>query len=94
VDDYSGYSRQLVKLDSAELRIQQIDYFDRRQRPLKTLTVSGYQRFEEQFWKPGVMLMENLQTGRSTELTWENYRFGLGLDAERDFSTNALLRIR
>ena len=94
VDDYSGYSRQVVRLDSEELRIQRIDFFDRRERPLKTLTVSGYQRFEEHFWKPGVMLMENLQTGRSTELTWQDYRFGLGLDAERDFSTNALLRIR
>jgi hypothetical protein len=94
IDDYSGYSRQLVRLDREELRIQRIDYFDRRERPLKSLTISGYQRFEEQFWKPGVMLMENLQTGRSTELTWQDYRFGLGLDAERDFSTNALLRIR
>ncbi len=94
VDDYSGYSRQLVRLDSEELRIERIDYFDRRKRPLKTLTISGYERFEEQYWKPGVMMMENLQTGRSTKLTWREYRFGIGLDAERDFSTNSLLRIR
>jgi hypothetical protein len=30
LDGYSGYARQLVWLDKAELRIQQIEYYDRR----------------------------------------------------------------
>ncbi len=94
VDDTSGYSRQLVRLDQAELRIQHIEYFDDRERPLKTLTVSGYEFYLERFWKPAQMLMENIQTGRSTQLVWHDYQFGLGLDSQRDFSTNSLRRVR
>lgn len=94
VDDTSGYSRQLVRLDQEELRIERIDFFDDRGRPLKTLTVSGYERYLERFWKPGQMMMMNTQTGRSTQLVWHDYQFGLGLDAQRDFSTNSLRRAR
>jgi hypothetical protein len=94
VDDYSGYLRQIVRLDAEELTITHIDYFDRRDRPLKTLSVSAYQQHQGRFWKPGRMVMENLQTGRSTELLWRDYEFALGLEPERDFSTNSLRRAR
>ena len=40
------------------------------------------------------MLMTNVQTGKSTELFWENFEFATGLDADRDFSTNSLRRAR
>ena len=93
-DEHSGYSRQVVTLDAAELQIRHIQYFDREERPLKTLEVSGYQRYEDQFWKPDRMLMSNSQTGKSTELIWQNYQFRTGLDADRHFSTNSLLRAR
>ena len=93
-DKHSGYARQVVTLDAAELRIQNIDYYDRQNRPLKTLVVSGYELYEGRFWKASDMLMTNLQTGKSTELIWRNYQFGTGLDADRHFSTNSLLRAR
>ena len=93
-DEHSGYSRQVVTLDAAELQIRHIQYYDREERPLKTLEVSGYQRYEDQFWKPDRMLMSNSQTGKSTELIWQNYQFRTGLDADRHFSTNSLLRAR
>ena len=94
LDEHSGYSRQEVTLDAEEFRIQSIRYFDRRGRPLKTLEVDGYQRHEGRFWKPTRMLMSNQQTGKTTELIWRDYRFSLGLDADRDFSTNSLRRAR
>lgn len=94
VDEYSGYSKQLVRLDSPELRIERIEYFDRQGRPLKTLVVDDYQLYLERYWEPGRMLMTNLQTDKSTELIWRDYRFATGLDADRDFSTNSLRRIR
>lgn len=94
VDEYSGYSRQLVTLDTKELLIQRIDYFDRQGRPLKTLEVSGYDEYAGRFWKARRMLMSNLQSGKSTELIWHDFEFGLGLDADRDFSTNSLRRAR
>ena len=91
---HSGYARQIVTLDVAELQIRHIEYFDRQDRPLKTLSVSGYALYEDQFWKPARMLMSNSQTGKSTELLWQNYEFRTGLDADRDFSTNSLRRAR
>jgi len=94
VDEYSGYSRQVVRLDKAELRIRHIEFFDRRGKLLKTLAVEGYERYLESFWEPGRMLMTNLQTGKTTELLWRDYRFRTGLDADRDFSTNSLRRVR
>lgn len=92
-DEHSGYGRQVVTLDGEAFRIHHIDYYDRQDRLLKTLDVDGYQPYGP-FWKPGRMLMSNVQTGKSTELIWSNYAFGTGLDAERDFSTNSLRRAR
>jgi outer membrane lipoprotein-sorting protein len=93
-DDFSGYSRQQVWIDQDELRVLRIEYFDRRDSLLKTLTIDQYARYEDQFWKAGRMYMTNHQTDRSTELFWRNYRFRTGLMDERDFSTNSLLRVR
>ncbi len=93
-DEFSGYARQEVVLDQAALRVLRIDYFDRANRPLKVLTAGDYQRHENRYWKAGRMLMENLQTGKSTELLWRNFRFANGLSADRDFSTNSLRRVR
>ena len=92
--EYSGYSREVFWLDQAHLRVQQVDYFDDQDRQIKRLRVSNYTLHDERFWKAGYMLMENLLNGRSTELHWQDYRFGTGLLAERDFSVNALRRVR
>lgn len=93
-DEYSGYGRQVVVVDAEAFRIRHIEYYDHQNRLLKTLAVSGYQLYAESFWKPASMLMTNLQTGKSTELVWRNYEFNTGLDADRDFSTNSLRRVR
>jgi hypothetical protein len=93
-DPYSGYTRQVVWLEADSLRVERIDYFDRGNRPLKVLKASGYRLYQERFWKAERMQMENLQTGKSTELLWRDYQFGVGLLAERDFSTNSLARAR
>ena len=94
LDEYSGYSRQEVLLEVETLRVERIDYFDRHGRPLKKLVSDGYELHDGRFWKPLRMFMENLQTGKTTELQWKEYRFGNGLLADRDFSTNALMRAR
>ncbi|MDH3642630.1 MAG: outer membrane lipoprotein-sorting protein [Gammaproteobacteria bacterium] len=94
LDDHSGYTRQVVWVDEAELRVQQIEYYDRRDSLLKLLAIEDYERYGDQFWKAGRMFMTNQQTRKSTELVWRNYQFGTGLVDERDFSTNSLLRVR
>ena len=93
-DEYSGYTREVVWLDQQHLRIRRVDYFDRSDRPLKQLTAMEYQLHRDRFWKPGRMLMDNLRTGRSTELVWVDYQFGRGFTAERDFSVTSLRRAR
>ena len=44
----------------------------------KTLVVGNYQQFNDKYWRAGEMLMENHQSGRSTQLVWSEYRFNTG----------------
>jgi outer membrane lipoprotein-sorting protein len=92
-DEFSGYTRQVVWVDD-ESRVRKIDYYDRKGSLLKTLALSDFQFYENQFWKPGRMFMENHENGKTTELLWSNFRFRVGLIDERDFSTNSLKRAR
>lgn len=89
----SGYSRQVAWLDTEELRVIRVDYYDRKGDLLKTMMVDGYRRYAERFWRPERMTMTNLQTGKSTVMLWRDYRFRVGLAAE-DFSPRALERAR
>lgn len=93
-DKYSGYSRQRVWLDQAHLRIQRIDYVNRRDEVIKRLQVDEYQLYADRYWKPGFMRMENLRNGKSTDLIWRDYAFMQGFEAERDFSVASLRRAR
>jgi outer membrane lipoprotein-sorting protein len=93
VDEYSGYTRQVVWIDKAEYRPQQIVYYDRKNAKLKTLVFSDYRQYLDTYWRAHVMEMENHQTGKSTRLTWSDYRFQTGL-TERDFNRNNLDRVR
>ena len=89
----SGYSKQIVWLDKAELRAQRIDYYDRGGRLLKTLYPRDYRQYLERFWRPLTMEMVNRQNGRRTVLEWRDYRFGLDLPISR-FERDALRDIR
>ena len=89
----SGYTRHIVWLDQDALRVQKVDYYDRGERLLKTLTASDYQQYLERYWRPAQMRMVNLQNGRSTELRWRDYQFGNNLD-ERDFEPRAMRDLR
>jgi hypothetical protein len=89
----SGYTRQIVWWDRAEHRAQQIDFYDRKDVLLKTLTWEGYREYGDGFWRPDRMIMENHQNGKSTELIFEGWRFGSGL-GEDDFTPSRLRRTR
>lgn len=93
VDKNSGYTRQLVWIDKQEYRPQQVVFYDRKNARLKTLTYSDYQQYLDKYWRAGTMHMENHQTGKSTLLTWSDYRFQTGL-SDRDFNRNTLDRVR
>ncbi|WP_275096699.1 outer membrane lipoprotein-sorting protein [Sedimenticola hydrogenitrophicus] len=90
-DAHSGYTRRLVWIDKAEYRVQRVEFYDRKNSPLKTLSYSGYQQYLDRYWRPERMDMINHQNGKSTELRWTNYHFGNGLN-EADFNKNSLKR--
>ncbi len=93
VDKNSGYTRRIVWIDQAEYRIQKAEFYDRKDSLLKTLSYTGYKQYQNKFWRADRMDMFNHQTGKSTELRWQNYAFGNGLD-DADFNKNSLKRAR
>jgi len=92
-DEDSGYTRQIVWIDKKEYRIQQIEFYDRKHTLIKKLTVSGYQKYLDQYWRPGRLTMINQQDGKSTDMIATNYIFRQGLTGA-DFSENSLRRVR
>lgn len=90
---YSGYKRQVVWMDKAEYRPWKIDYYDRKDSLLKTLTFKGYKQYLNKHWRPDEMFMVNHQTGKSTLLKWSNYKFRTGL-ADADFTQDSIKRAR
>ena len=93
VDADSGYTRQVAWLDKAHYRVRKVDFYDRKESLLKTLTASGYQQYQDKYWRAGELSMVNHQTGKSTVLSFSDYRFGTGL-GPRDFDRNSLEKVR
>ncbi|MCU7877967.1 MAG: outer membrane lipoprotein-sorting protein [Candidatus Thiodiazotropha sp. (ex Lucinoma borealis)] len=93
VDPNSGYTRQQVWVDKERYIALKIDYYDRKNSPLKTLVFRDYRQYLDQYWRANEMYMENHQTGKSTLLTWKQYEFRSGLD-DGDFNKNSLKRAR
>ena len=89
----SGYTREIIWLDQEMYQALRVEYFDRKNVALKTLDFSEHKQYLGRYWRPGRMLMQNLQTGKSTELVWSNYRFKNGLDTS-NFDQNSLKRAR
>ena len=94
LDAQSCYSRHVVYMDTSALRIRQIDYYNREGELNKTVSMSDFRQLDNGMWRAHHMLMANHLSGRATELIWHDYRVGVGLDANRDFSVNALKRSR
>jgi hypothetical protein len=93
VDKKSGYTRQIVWMDKTEYIARKVEFFDRKNSPLKTLVFKDYNQYKDKFWRAGEMFMENHQTGKSTSLMQSNYNFGVELNS-RDFDKNSLKRVR
>ena len=93
VDTKSGYRRQVVWRDQDELRVRKVEYYDRKDAHLKTLTMENYAQHLDSYWRPAEMTMVNHLTGKSTVLTWTDYQFQTDLE-ENDFTQTALRRAR
>jgi len=89
----SGYTRQVTWIDKKEYRVWKVEYYDRKNSLLKTLTVKGYQKYLDRYWRCDEMFMINHQTGKSTRLVMSDYKFRTGLK-DSDFNQNSLRRVR
>ncbi|HBQ45101.1 MAG TPA: outer membrane lipoprotein-sorting protein [Thiomicrospira sp.] len=92
-DEHSGYTKQIIWLDTKEYRPIKIDFYDRRNALLKTLVMSDYQQYLGKYWRAGNMLMTNHQTGKVSELIFSDYQFNTGLK-DADFNKSKLSRMR
>lgn len=93
VDKHSGYTRQIVWGDKVMYQPLKVEFYDRKNSLLKTLTFEGYKQYLDKFWRPDRMMMINHQNGKSTDLIFRNYSFNNGL-TDRDFDRNSLKRAR
>jgi outer membrane lipoprotein-sorting protein len=93
VDATSGYMRQVVWVDKAEYRAQKLEFYDRKASLLKTLTFKGYEQYLGKYWRPAQMDMVNHQTGKSTTLTFQNYKFRNGY-RDQDLDQSVLTTLR
>ncbi len=91
--EHSGYTKRLAWIDTDELRLYQLEFYDRKGEKLKTQTNHGYKEYIGRYWRADVWKMENHQTGKSTEVVFKNYEFKTGL-SEKDFNKASLKRIR
>jgi outer membrane lipoprotein-sorting protein len=91
--EHSGYTRQLSWVNKDRYVSEKTEFYDRKNDLLKTLTNNEYKQYLDKYWRPNEMLMINHQTGKSTTLSWENYKFQTGL-SDKDFSRNSLKRAR
>ncbi|MFT7673456.1 MAG: outer membrane lipoprotein-sorting protein [Gammaproteobacteria bacterium] len=90
---HSGYTRQIAWLDQEGYRMVKAEFYDRKKSLLKTLEASDFQQYLDHYWRPGKMNMVNHQNGKSTLLTWSDYKFQTGL-SDRDFRSQALKRLK
>ncbi|WP_395344637.1 outer membrane lipoprotein-sorting protein [Ningiella sp. W23] len=93
VDEFSGYSKQIVWVDKEHYRLEQTEFYDRKGALLKVLSLDDYQQYEGQYWRALRADMDNMQTGKSTTLLTSDLRFKEGLDT-KDFDKNALRRAK
>ncbi|MFQ5937221.1 MAG: outer membrane lipoprotein-sorting protein [Acidiferrobacterales bacterium] len=91
--EHSGYTKQVTWIDQDVFQIRKIEFYDRRGDLLKTLTLEDYRQYENAYWRAHKFAMVNHQTGKSTDLVWNSYRFRTGL-SKRDFDRNTLKRVR
>ncbi|KOO16497.1 hypothetical protein AKJ18_04160 [Vibrio xuii] len=92
-DKKSGYTKQLVWLDTEHYRPLQVEFYDRKGTLLKTLKFDDYKQYLDKYWRAHTMAMVNHQTGKSTLLTTSLLDFQTGL-REKDFEKNVLKRVK
>ncbi len=73
-------------------QLRRVEFYDRKDSLLKTLSLSEYQDYEG-VWRAQRLAMVNHQTSKETDIVYEAYDFAVDLD-DGDFVRGVLTRIR
>jgi len=88
----SGYTKQIAWIDQTDHQLRKIEFYDRKGSLLKTLTYEDYRLYDGKYWRAQILRIVNHQSGKSTDLIYDEYEFGIGL-GDRDFVRGALKRL-
>ena len=94
--EYSGYTRQVSWIDQAHQQLRKVEFYDRQNTLLKTLTLTEYRPYElvdQSIWRFHKLGMTNHKTQKSTDLIFKDYVFNNNL-ADNDFVKGRLSRLR
>ncbi|GAA4271243.1 outer membrane lipoprotein-sorting protein [Aquimarina gracilis] len=92
VDPKSGYTRRIVTYNKDKgYRLEKVEFYDRKNALLKTLTYSDYKLYKEKHWRALTFNMVNHQSNKETLLKFDEYNFDANLGDE-DFTQVALQR--
>jgi outer membrane lipoprotein-sorting protein len=93
VSKKSGYKRNIVWFNTSNYRAEKVEFYDRKDALLKTLTYADYKVYASKYWRPNSMTMVNHQNGKQTLLKFSQQKFNINL-TDADFTTNALKRAK
>jgi len=93
VDKFSGYTRFISWVDKEHYRVHKIEFYDRRDTLLKTLTQEDYNLHRDKFWRANKQFMVNHKTGKSTDIVISDLTFDVDLD-ESSFNEKRLKNAR
>jgi predicted RND superfamily exporter protein/outer membrane lipoprotein-sorting protein len=88
-DPNSAYSKRVLRIDTQEFRIQTIEFYDRKNAKLKTLSYDNYKKLADRFWRSQSWTMKNHQSGKSTVIVFSSMKVGNGFTVN-DFATGKL----
>ncbi|MEL7121037.1 MAG: outer membrane lipoprotein-sorting protein [Bacteroidota bacterium] len=93
VDPKSGYTRRLATYNKDKgYRLEKVEFYDRKNALLKTLTYTDYKQYKGKFWRALTLTMVNHQSNKETTLQFSEYKFDIGLSND-DFTQVALQRV-
>ncbi len=87
-DKDSGYKRQVMWVNKANLQPSKVEYYDRKNEILKTANFKNYSKIQK-WWRASSLEMVNHQTRKSSVLNWKSRKLGEKF-SEREFHKNSL----
>lgn len=87
-DPSSAYSKRVLHVDN-DLRVQTVDFYDKKNAKLKTLAYGEYQQLDGGFWRAKSWTMKNAQSGKGTTLRFTTMKLKSSLSTS-DFTPEKL----